>query len=652
MPARIKASPRLTRQHFALYRGWLEGAAIEALHSAYGEAGTDVRLTRRLIDALRDTLAITARRARDHEAAHLLRLKPGSLHDRRQERVTPAGLHGRDNPPTLEEYRAQVDPDGVYGEAELLEFYQADYPPEASPGGAPDRNIARKVARNARLRERQTAALARMERTLAADPAASDALDSWFEPVVATRLQAAGLATLADLLALIQRRRQRWYTTVPRLGPKGGARIAAWLSLHATPLQHELSPLALQPRRSLPAGHPALTRPTVTAGIVPLEAFAVPRELDGSAGSNRAQVPAEGAEFRSDIEAIHAWIRVRGVNSEHTARAYRREAERLLLWAVVAKGKAFSSLTSSDVDAYLNGFLADPQPAERWVARAKAERFDPAWRPFTGPLPKSSRETARKILSALCAWLVKVRYLLANPFGTLPRLQVARPDVDTHGRTLTHAQWRYVLQTVCILNPTHAQQRDAFALLFAYATGLRRAELAGATVAALDHKGLDGTLDDAWTLKVRGKGGKVRTVPMPARLMDALRALLALTPGGALALESAPGDMPLLASTTTGRPMTADGIGLLFRRIFGRAAAQLERRYPGAATDLKRASTHWLRHTHANHALDAGSDLRDVKDQLGHASLGTTTLYTKGDAVRRYQSVERFFDASLDAAAG
>lgn len=143
----------------------------------------------------------------------------------------------------------------------------------------------------------------------------------------------------------------------------------------------------------------------------------------------------------------------------------------------------------------------------------------------------------------------------------------------------------------------------------------------------------------------------MRVVPMPARLMDALRALLQRTPGGPLTLDSAPRDMPLLASTTTGRAMTADGIGLMYKRIFAQAAARLETRYPGAAADLQRASTHWLRHTHANHALDAGSDLRDVKDQLGHASLGTTTLYTKGDAARRYESVERFFDAALDASA-
>jgi site-specific recombinase XerC len=127
--------------------------------------------------------------------------------------------------------------------------------------------------------------------------------------------------------------------------------------------------------------------------------------------------------------------------------------------------------------------------------------------------------------------------------------------------------------------------------------------------------------------------------------MDALHVLLQLTPGCPLTLECAPRDMPLLASTTSGRSMTADSIGLMYKRIFAQASARLETRYPGAAADLQRASTH------ANHALDAGSDLRDVKDRLGHASLGTTTLYTKGDAARWYESVGRFFDASLDAAA-
>src|ERR1700744_1126258 len=76
---RLRAPNRLTRQHFALYRGYLDGVSEAQLHASYGDASTDVRTTRRLIDALRDTLSVLARRARDTEAAHLLRLRPGRI---------------------------------------------------------------------------------------------------------------------------------------------------------------------------------------------------------------------------------------------------------------------------------------------------------------------------------------------------------------------------------------------------------------------------------------------------------------------------------------------------------------------------------------------------------------------------------------------
>ncbi|MEX3555537.1 MAG: site-specific integrase [Burkholderia gladioli] len=630
---------RLTRQHFALYRGWLEGATIEGLHTAYGEPGTDVRVTRRLVATLRDALAIGARRARDIEAAHLLRLKPGS--------IPPAELHGRDDTPSLDNYRAQIDPDGVYGEAELLELYRADFPAEKSP------RVDRKIARNARLRARQAAALARMERALAEAPSPDHPLDGWFEPALAARLTATGLSTLADLLALIRRRRHRWYAAVPRLGPKGAQRVTAWLSLHAASLGEELSVLAITPRRQLTAGHPALARPPqvgTSVDVVPLESLRVPNELDGSRGLNRAPLPAHQASLNTDLDAINAWISICGSRSEHTARAYRREAERLLLWAVIVKRKPLSSLNTLDCGEYINQFLADPQPAGRWIGKGKAERFDPAWRPFAKPLPEGSRETARKLLSALCGWLVRQQYLQVNPFHGLPRVGTRKADLDATGRALTHAQWRFVLQTVNRPRPTPAELRDQFALLLAYATGLRRAELVAATTGALSRKALDGALEDAWTLKVRGKGKRERVVPMPARLIDTLAGLLRSRPAPCT-LETAPKDTPLIGHLTTGRPLTPDALARLYKRIFERAAQQLERAYPGAATDLRQASTHWLRHTHANHSLDAGSDLRDVQAGLGHASLATTTIYTKGDAARQYRAVEKFYEAGLDLGA-
>ncbi|WP_290440061.1 phage integrase family protein [Burkholderia cenocepacia] len=440
----VRATParallRLTPAHFALYRAYLEGLDEATLHAHYGVPGTDVRVTRRTLATLRDTLTIAARRARDIDAAHLLRLKPGSL-----PRDAHAGAAAGREVPTLEGFRAEVDPDAFYSERELVALYVETYPPASSPA------LDRKVARNRRLRERQDAALARMEASLVEAPQPEHTLDGWFDARLVARLTAAGVTTFADLIALMRARRQRWYRAVPRLGAIGAQRISDFIAQHPDTLGY-LSPLAVTPRRQLVAGHPAL-QPVPGAGVglggdvVPLEALRVPAALDGSAGLNRAPVPAHQAELNTDLQAVNAWIATRGARSEATRRAYRREAERLLLWAIVVKGKPLSSLNTMDCAEYLDGLLRNPQPAERWIGRGRVERFDPAWRPFVGPLSERSRDTARRILNAMGAWLIGQQYLSVNPFGGLPAAPAVQ--LDTTGRTLTRAQWQYVLQTV------------------------------------------------------------------------------------------------------------------------------------------------------------------------------------------------------------
>jgi site-specific recombinase XerD len=419
------------------------------------------------------------------------------------------------------------------------------------------------------------------------------------------------------------------------------------LSFHAWAFDESLSPLATVPRRQIPPGHPALLRPAAAGTVVPLEAMVVPASLDGSAGLNRAPVPVHQAALANDKLAIEAWIRVRGARSPETARAYRREAERLLLWAIIEKRKAFSSLNTIDCDEYLNKFLPDPQPAERWVGRGRVERFDPTWRPFAGKLSDASRKIARKLLSALCKWLVGEGYLRVNPFNGLPDIGAIGPSIDTHGRTLSHAQWQYVLQTVRREGEySRAELRDHFALLLAYGTGMRRSELATSTIGDLTLSVLDGAVEDAWSLNVKGKGRRQRVVPFPRSLLALLDREL-LSRSKPLVRTSAPKTIPLLAHLKTGAPLTPDAVYRLYKGIFGRAANQLALTYPNAAAELRLTSTHWLRHTHANHSLDAGADLRDVQAGLGHADLATTSLYTKDDAARRHRAVETFFEASI-----
>ncbi|WP_244103395.1 phage integrase family protein [Burkholderia gladioli] len=292
---------RLTHAHFALYRAYLEGFEEQRLHAHYGAPGADVRITRRTLATLRDTLTIAARRAGDIDAVHLLRLRPGSLPAEAHAGAGQGEPGAAPVPPTLDAFRDQVDPDHVYSERDLLALYLEQFPPVRSP------TIDRKVARNRRLRERQDAALARMEA-----PRPDHLLKGWFAPAVVERLAAAGATSFDQLLALIRRRRQRWYTAVPRLGAVGAARIVAFVDQHAESLGC-LSPLAMTPRRQLPARRAAPGRGRAVRR----------RAARGAARAGRAR-RLRTAALWSTCTSPSAWCRSgRGARSWPGARACR-----------------------------------------------------------------------------------------------------------------------------------------------------------------------------------------------------------------------------------------------------------------------------------------------------------------------------------------
>ncbi|WP_276321896.1 hypothetical protein [Burkholderia stabilis] len=92
----------------------------------------------------------------------------------------------------------------------------------------------------------------------------------------------------------------------------------------------------------------------------------------------------------------------------------------------------------------------------------------------------------------------------------LPIVMIARLYFDIHSMETLEVEFD-------VSGEQETMAPDAFVRLFAYATGLRRAELAAATTGALTRTALDGALDDAWSLRVMGKGRRARTVPMPRR---------------------------------------------------------------------------------------------------------------------------------------
>ena len=64
---------------------------------------------------------------------------------------------------------------------------------------------------------------------------------------------------------------------------------------------------------------------------------------------------------------------------------------------------------------------------------------------------------------------------------------------------------------------------------------------------------------------------------------------------------------------------------------------------PGTVDKLRRASPHWMRHTHASHSLARGAELTSVRDNLRHASLSTTSIYLHAEDSKRAQQLGKVF---------
>jgi integrase/recombinase XerD len=146
-------------------------------------------------------------------------------------------------------------------------------------------------------------------------------------------------------------------------------------------------------------------------------------------------------------------------------------------------------------------------------------------------------------------------------------------------------------------------QRDRAILETLYATGLRVSELTDLTLSGLNL--------DRGLVRVIGKGGRERLVPLGERAIEALEAWLAK---GRKALKAS---SDRVFVSRSGRPLSRVAV---WQRLRGHArAAGLSRTvYP-----------HLLRHSFATHLLDHGADLRVVQMLLGHADLATTQIYTQ-----------------------
>lgn len=461
-------------------------------------------------------------------------------------------------------------------------------------------------------------------RTLAKpQPLIGDEVNRWLNPRACEALNAVGIETLADLTLRIPRR-HRWWTNIPGLGQAGALKIQSFFNEHL-----ELSDRA---RRLITREAPQ--------DIVPWERVRLPQDLDGSCGSLRA--PSETCSLRAsnDYEAVQAWIDLH--ESPATQRAYRREAERLMLWAVVECELPLSSLTTEDAIAYRK-FLRQPTPRTRWVGPARP-RASIEWRPFTGKLSARSIAYTVSVLGALFRWLVEQRYVLANPFSGLKVRGVGSKAALDRNKALSESEWSWVVAVADMLEIRHdwtvgAAQRMRFVLTFARCTGLRPAELVQARLGDVAPDG-EGNL---W-LSVNGKGAKQGKVALPGTAVTCLQAYLAQRKLPVARRYWHP-ETPLVGAVEAAAVagITSGQLWRTIRKFFDLAATSIENEVPGTAERLRRVTPHWLRHTHATHALSHGVELTAVRDNLRHASISTTSTYLHGDDSRRSKQMNKAF---------
>ena len=264
-------------------------------------------------------------------------------------------------------------------------------------------------------------------------------------------------------------------------------------------------------------------------------------------------------------------------------------------------------------------YRTDVEELGRWAARydLAPEEIDYPWlRRYAAQMSErglAPRTVARKLAGLRACFRVLVEHGLmeANPAELLasPKLPQRLP------RALKPADVSALLDRIPASTPLEQRDRALFEL--AYACGLRAEEIVDLDVGSLDF--------DAEQLRVEGKGGKTRFVPVGEHALRALTGYLERARG---TLDAGAGE-PALFLSKTGRRLSTSDVRRRLRTWARHAAAQ------GAV------HPHALRHSFATHLLEGGADLRAIQALLGHASISTTQVYTRVETARLRTAYER-----------
>lgn len=227
-------------------------------------------------------------------------------------------------------------------------------------------------------------------------------------------------------------------------------------------------------------------------------------------------------------------------------------------------------------------------------------------RSYLGHLLESGltkKSIARKLaaIRSFFSFLVRLDILKLNPARSIstPKLEKRLPSF------LDEKSMAGLMEIPDRSTATGLRDRAILELL--YSTGMRLGELVQLNLGDIDFGGE--------TVKIHGKGGKERIVPLGRKAHTALSEYLGKR-------------QELLTEKTLNDDRKAVFLTIHGRRIYPKAVHLLVSSAIQRVSEVEQKSPHVIRHTFATHLLDRGADLRAVKELLGHESLSTTQIYT------------------------
>ena len=352
--------------------------------------------------------------------------------------------------------------------------------------------------------------------------------------------------------------------------------------------------------------------------------------------------------------------------SEHTYNRFRNEVERFLTWVFMVKMKPIDTLRKQDILEYVDFCWKPPvsfiglAAYDRFVYHNGFYKVNPKWLPFRVKTPKGrqseigsqadkkkykpSQETLKSLFTGVVAFY---KYLMSEEICYGNPAQIAKSDcryfiADAQVkdiRRLTEDQWQYVLDiALTAAGNNDDYERSLFVIASLKTLFLRISELSERKDWSPEMRHFWQDEQKNWWLKVYGKGRKLRDVSVPTQYLGYLkryRQYRALS-----ALPSSSDISPIVEKIRGQGGMTTRHLTRLVQEIFDKAYEKMKlKEGEDAARKLQEASTHWLRHTGASMEIERGRALKDLSEDLGHASMATTdTIYVQSENKKRAAS--------------